>query len=67
MARYWKAFETQEARKKWEAEQKAKNPDFKVCMRFPARELEKDLCMPKGRLTDQGFRFCTVYGFKGDI
>ena len=65
MARYWKAFETKEDRKAWEDEQKAKDPDFKVCMHCSASDLEKDLCMSKGYLAPN--KYCTVYGFKGTI
>lgn len=63
MARYWKAFKTQKERTDWENAQKAKDPKFKVCMHYPAKDLEKELYMPKGQLTDQGLKFCTVYGF----
>ena len=59
MARYWKAFETQEDRKAWEKEQAKTNPNFKVCMRFPARAFEKDMHMNAGQLDP--FRFVTVY------
>ena len=64
MARYWKAFATQKDRKAWEDEQKQKSPDFKVCMHYSAKDLERELFLPKGQLTENGFKFCTVYGFK---
>ena len=65
MARYWKAFETQEQRKTWEDEMKAKEPDFVVCMHYPARQLEKELYMPKGQLEPN--KYCTVYGFRSTM
>ena len=65
MARYWRAFETKEQRKAWEDEQKEKDPDFKVCMHYSARDLEKELYMPKGHLEPN--KYCTVYGYKGSI
>ena len=61
MSRYFMNFATQEERKAWESEQKAKNKHFKVCMRMPTSELERDMGMPKGYLTGSGFRFATVY------
>ena len=67
MARYWKAFKTQEERKAWEADQKKQDTEFVVCMHYSAQDLEKELYMPKGQLTDQGLRFCTVYGYRGTI
>jgi len=65
--RFWKAFETAQARKEWEKEQKKARTDFVVCMHFSAKDLEKELFMPKGSLTNEGYKFCTVYGFKGQI
>lgn len=63
MARYWKAFQTQEERKAWEKEQKENDPEFRVCMHYSAKDLERELYMPKGQLTEQGLRYCTVYGY----
>ena len=67
MARYWRAFATQEERKAWEQEQKEKDTEFRVCFHYSARDLEKEMYMPKGQLTDQGLRYCTVYGFKSTM
>lgn len=67
MARCWKAFKTQKERKAWEDEQKTKDPEFIVCMHYPAKDLERELHMPKGLLTEQGLKYCTVYGFRGNI
>ena len=61
MARYWRAFETQKDRNDWEKEMKKKDPKFRVCMHYPAKELEKQLYMPKGSLEPN--KYCTVYGF----
>ena len=59
MARWWKAFETQEERTAWENQQKKDNPNFKVCMRYPASELEREMGMPKGHLSP--YKYATVY------
>ena len=61
MARYWKAFPTQEERKQWEKEQKAKDDTFRVCFHYSARDLEKELYMPKGSLDPN--KYVTVYGY----
>lgn len=59
MNRYWKAFETQKERTAWEKEQAQANPHFKVCMRYPVNQLERELGMPKGNLAP--YKFATIY------
>jgi hypothetical protein len=59
MARWWKAFETQEERKAWERAEKADDPNFRVCMHMTARQLENDMHMPKGQLAPN--KYVTVY------
>ena len=59
MSRYWKAFRTQKERSDWEKEQAQKDPHFKVCMHYPARQIEKEFRMPQGSLEPN--KFVTVY------
>ena len=59
MARWWKAFETKEARTEWEKQEKQEEPRFRVCMRMTAAQLEKDMHMPKGNLAPN--KYVTVY------
>jgi len=61
MARWWKAFETQEERKAWEKAEKADDPNFRVCMRMTARQLEKDMWFPKGYTAPN--KYVTVYRY----
>lgn len=61
MARWWKAFETQEERKAWEKEEKQENPCFKVCMRMTARQLENDMGFPQGYTAPN--KYVTVYRY----
>lgn len=56
--RLWKAFVTREEQKDFEAEHKANNPDFRVCMRMTAKQLEKDMC---GTVKLDGYKYVTVY------
>lgn len=64
MARYWRAFKSQEERKNWETEQKKKDDEFVVCMHYSAKDLEKELYLGTGALTNEGYRFCTVYTYR---
>ena len=59
MTRYWKAFQTQQERQAWEKEMSEKDPGFKVCMRYPVNQLEKEMGMPKGYLSPN--KFATIY------
>lgn len=56
--RLWKAFATKEEQKAFEADRKAKNPDFRVCMRMTGRQLEKEMY---GSVNLDGYNFVTVY------
>lgn len=65
MARFYQCFETQEERDAWEKEQKSKDASFKVCMRMPVRQLEREMGMPPFYIGFK-FRFATIYRFKED-
>ena len=43
MSRFYQMFKTQADRKAWEAEQKKKDSNFRVCMRMTAKQLKEDL------------------------
>jgi len=58
--RLYKCFKTAEEQKAWEASQK-NTPGFRVCMRMTARELEKDMYMEKGTLSE--YKKATVYTY----
>lgn len=66
MARFYQCFKTQEERDAWEKEQKSNHPNFKVCMRMPVRQLEREMGMPPMQLGAHGFKFATIYRFKED-
>ena len=59
--RLYKCFKTTEERKAWETERKKDNPKFRVCMRMTARELEKDMYMEKGTLSE--YKTATIYTY----
>lgn len=65
MARFYQCFKTQEERDAWEKEQMSKHPNFKVCMRMPVRQLEREMGMPPTTLSYK-FSFATIYRFKED-
>ena len=60
MARWFRCFKTKEEQRKWEQEQSS-DPDFKLCMRMTAKELEKDLCLPDGQLDK--YKYATIYKY----
>ena len=57
--RMYQLFKTIEERKEWEIERKQKNPNFRVCMRMTAKQLAKDLYMPKETVSE--YRYATVW------
>ena len=59
--RRYRCFHTTQERSAWEREQKQKNQKFRVCMRMTARQLERDLYMENGTLSE--FAYATVYRF----
>lgn len=63
MTRFYQCFKTQEERASWEKDMKRKNPNFKVCMRMPVKQLEKEMGMPPETLSNK-FSYATIYRFK---
>lgn len=57
--RQWKAFETKAEQTAFEKDGKAKNKDFRVCMRMTAKQFEKDMY---GTVKlDENHNFVTIY------
>lgn len=63
--RFYQCFKTKEERTEWERERKSKNDNFVVCMHKTARQLEKEMYMPKGELKD--FEYATVYTYREEL